>query len=39
MDNAVCMALVVGFVSGLFGADSIGLLLVRLGNFIRRRGQ
>jgi hypothetical protein len=37
--NAVLLALVAGFVSGLFGADSIGLLLVRLGTFIRKRGR
>jgi len=37
--NAVVVALLVGFVSGLFGADSIGLMLVRLGTFIRRRAK
>jgi hypothetical protein len=37
--NALWMGLVIGFVSGLFGADSIGLLLVRIGTFIRRRGR
>jgi hypothetical protein len=37
--DAVMGAFVVGFVSGLFGADAIGLWLVRLGTFIRRRGR
>jgi hypothetical protein len=37
--NVVGVALVAGFVSGLFGADSIGLFLVRLGTFIRKRGK
>src|SRR5256885_1164008 len=36
--SAVYMALIAGFVSGLFGADWIGSMLVRLGKFIRRRG-
>ena len=39
MDETVWLALIAGFVSGLFGADSIGLMLVRLGTFIRRRGR
>ena len=37
--DALVGALLIGFVSGLFGADSIGLMLIRLGTFIRRRGR
>ena len=37
--NAVTVALLVGFVSGVFGADSIGLWLIRLGTLIRKRGK
>jgi len=37
--EAIWVALVAGFVSGVFGADSIGLALVRLGTFIRKRGK
>ena len=37
--NAVTMALVVGFVSGVFGSDSIGLWLIKLGTLIRKRGK
>lgn len=37
--DAIWLALVTGFVGGVLGADSIGLLLVRLGTFIRKRGK
>jgi len=39
ISDAVGMALIVGFVSGLLGSDSIGLFFIRLGTFIRRRGR
>jgi hypothetical protein len=39
LNNTVLLALVAGFVSGVFGADSIGLWLVRIGTLIRRRGK
>jgi len=39
IQNAVILALVAGFVSGVFGGDSIGVALVRLGTFIRKRGK
>ena len=38
-ENAVTVALLVGFVSGVFGADSIGLWLIRLGTLLRKRGK
>jgi hypothetical protein len=38
-DNTILLALVAGFVSGVFGADSVGLLLVKIGTFIRRRSK
>jgi hypothetical protein len=37
--NAMTVALLVGFVSGVFGADSIGLWLIKLGTLIRKRGK
>ena len=37
--NTVVLALVAGFVTGVVGADSIGLWLVKIGTFIRRRGK
>jgi len=37
--DTILLALVAGFVSGMFGADSIGLWLVKIGTFIRRRGR
>jgi len=37
--DTILLALIAGFVSGVFGADSIGLWLVKLGTLIRRRGQ
>jgi hypothetical protein len=37
--NAMTGALLVGFVSGVFGADSIGLWLIKLGTLIRKRGK
>jgi len=39
LTDTVYLALVVGFVSGLLGSDSIGLFFIRLGTFIRRRGR
>ena len=39
VQNAVTVALLVGFVSGVFGADSIGLWLIRLGTLLRKRGK
>jgi hypothetical protein len=39
LNNAVLLALLAGFVAGVFGADSIGLWLVRIGTLIRRRGK
>jgi len=39
LGNDVFLAVLVGFVSGLFGAESIGLVFIRLGTFIRRRGK
>lgn len=38
-DSTVVLALVAGFVTGVVGADSIGLWLVKIGTFIRRRGK
>jgi len=38
-NNTIVLALVAGFVAGVFGADSVGLLLVRIGTIIRRRGK
>ena len=38
-DNTILLALIAGFVSGVFGADSVGLWLVKIGTFIRRRGK
>ena len=38
-NNTIVLALVAGFVSGVFGADSIGLWLVKIGTIIRRRGK
>jgi hypothetical protein len=37
--NAILLALVAGFVSGVFGADSVGRWVVKIGTFIRRRGK
>ena len=37
--DTVLLALVAGFVSGVFGADSIGLWLIKIGTLIRRRGK
>lgn len=39
LQNAVVMALLVGFVSGVFGSDAIGLWLIKLGTVIRKRGK
>lgn len=36
--NSLTVALLVGFVSGVFGADSIGVWLIKLGTLIRNRG-
>jgi hypothetical protein len=38
-ENVVWLALVAGFVSGVFGADAIGLALIRIGTLIRKRGK
>lgn len=38
-NNTILLAVVAGFVSGVFGADSVGLWLVKIGTFIRRRGK
>ena len=38
-NDTILLALVAGFVSGVFGADSIGLWLVKIGTLIRRRGK
>ena len=37
--NSLTAALLLGFVTGVFGAESIGLWLVKIGTFIRRRGK
>jgi hypothetical protein len=37
--NAVTVALLVGFVSGVFGGDAIGLWLIKLGTLMRKRGK
>ena len=37
--NAVVVALLVGFVSGVFGSDTIGLWLIKLGTVLRKRGK
>ena len=37
--DTILLALLAGFVSGVFGADSIGLWLVKIGTLIRRRGK
>ena len=37
--STVTIALLVGFVSGVFGADSIGLWLIKLGTLMRKRGK
>jgi hypothetical protein len=39
LNSSVLLALLAGFVAGVFGADSVGLLLVRIGTIIRRRGK
>jgi hypothetical protein len=39
MEDAVVLALLVGFVSGAFGSDAIGLWLIKLGTVIRKRGK
>jgi hypothetical protein len=39
LQNSVTVALLVGFVSGVFGADSLGLWLIKLGTIIRKRGK
>jgi len=37
--NALTVALLLGFVSGVFGADSIGRWLIKLGTLIRKGGK
>jgi hypothetical protein len=39
LDSTALLALLAGFVGGVFGADSVGLWLVKIGTLIRRRGK